>query len=226
MGVIMYVYGCILLGYTVYRSYDFLQYNLPTAIAGEVALLGVFALDIGLIVWDTAYSYFAKSKRQEQISLAFIVVDFLGSFGAGVADMILRQTMINYVMPPVLGKILIYGIPAIVAGNVAALIYYMINDPTQAEKRVRRRIEAKVIEGALEQVEADADALAQEVKKSIAEVIKRRAKENVTGRYFARKTEGVSVKEEPEIVELLEKALPSGNGNGKGEGRNFSLPKR
>ncbi len=208
MTIVLYVYGAILLGYTVYRSYDFLSYNLPQAIAGEVALLGVFALDVGLIIWDTVYSYAAKSKRQEGVALAFIIVDFIGSFGAGVADMVIRQQMIDYAVPPVLAKLLIYGIPAIVAGNVGALIYYLVNDPGLREARVKRRIEAMVTEMALDEAEADAEALAQEIKKPIADEIKRRAKENVTGRYFAKR----NVKEEKPAAPEAESVRPSANG--------------
>ncbi len=188
MNILLYGYEFVLLAYTGWRTWDFLSTNLPVAIATEIALLGIFALDAGLIAWHTLYRKFANSESQETTAKWLVVVDFAGSLGAGVADMIIRQTMITYSIPPLLAKALIFGIPLIVAINVAAVLYYQANDPDEREERARRRVEAKIRSLAIQDVEDSAEAIAVELKKDISEVLKKKARENITGRYLGRKS--------------------------------------
>ena len=120
---IIRTYALILLAYTGWRTWDFMTAQLP---AGNISLwlplLFLFATEAGLILWHEVSMNHSSTHQQQQISTALTWLDFVGSLAAGVADMIIRQTLdASYTIPPLLRDLLIYGLPALVDEDVHRL---------------------------------------------------------------------------------------------------------
>ena len=120
------VYSLILLGYTGWRTYDFMSSQLPkNDLTFWLSIAFLFATEAGLVLWHEANLNHTTTQEQEYISTAMTGIDFVGSLTAGIADMILRQTILEgYQIPPVLAQFLIFGLPLIMAANVGAVILF------------------------------------------------------------------------------------------------------
>lgn len=152
---IVRVYTFVLLAYTGWRTYDFMMHQLPAGddLSFWLAILFLFATEAGLAIWHEVSISHTSTYTQHYVAVSLTWLDFAGSLGAGVADMILRQTFYEgYQVPPLLASGLIYGLPLLVAINVAGALVYLANDAEQQLDRERRFIDFEASRQALRHV--------------------------------------------------------------------------
>ena len=140
---IVRIYTLVLLLYTGWRTVDFLLHQLPdTELSWWLAIVFLFATEIGILIWHEISLTHTTTYTQHYIATGLTWLDFTGSFGAGVADMILRQTMMaDYKIPPAFALGLIIGLPLIVAINVAGALVFQSNDADLVRLRARKFLE-------------------------------------------------------------------------------------
>jgi hypothetical protein len=158
------------MAYTGWRTYDFISAQVP----GEsymLPLFFLFAAEAGMGLWHEISISHTTTYTQHQIATTLTWLDFAGSFGAGLADMIIRQTMIDYEMPVMLATVLIFGLPALVATNVAGALVYLQNDADDVEKRERRFLSFESHKQAIEALKNNRDKLAKDRKAEIYRAI-------------------------------------------------------
>ena len=178
---IIRVYAFILLGYTGWRTYDFMVNQLPQGQDASqlLALLFLFATEIGLVLWHEISMSHTTTREQHGISTALTWLDLIGSLGAGVADMILRQTFITgYQIPALLATLLIYGLPVAVALNVAGTLLYLSNDGELQIDRAKRQLRFEVTRQAIRELKDNQSAIAEGMKRDIY----RQLRDDVTGK--------------------------------------------
>jgi hypothetical protein len=173
-------YAVILLAYTGWRTYDFMVHQLPAGdLSVWLAILFLFATEAGLMLWHEISIRHTTTREQHYISIMLTWTDFVGSLAAGTADMILRQTFAQgYVIPPALSLFLLYGLPAIVAANVAAVLYYLSNDAETQLDRAKKELRFEITRQALRELKDNEGAIAEGLKKDIF----RKIRDDVTGR--------------------------------------------
>ena len=195
------LYALILLGYAGWRTYDFLLYSLPAGETGSLlALLFLFCTEVGLALWHEVSLRHTSTQEQHYVATALTWVDFAGSLVAGTADMILRQTFAgNYPIPPLLTIILIYGLPMVVALNVAGVLVHLANDSELQIDRAKRELRFEITRQAIRELHDNKSGIAEGMKKDIF----KRLKDDVTGRI---------AKEFLHDVKSAPMATPSGNG--------------
>jgi hypothetical protein len=152
--IFIWAYTFVLLAYTGWRTYDFMLQQLPKSdISYWLALLFLFATEAGMILWHVAATKSTSTYTQHYVSNILVWLDFVASLGAGTADMILRQTFLDgYVVHPLLGQALIYGLPLVVAANVAGALLYLSNDSDTQIDTQRRMIDFEIGHQALKQL--------------------------------------------------------------------------
>lgn len=153
---IIRIYTFVLLIYTGWRTIDFLLMQLPdNDVSWWLALVFLFATEIGIFLWHEISLSHTTTYTQHYIATGLTWLDFTGSFGAGVADMILRQTMMaDYKIPPALAMGLIIGLPLIVAINVAGALVYLANDADLQRMRTRKFLEFEADQQAMAEINA------------------------------------------------------------------------
>lgn len=173
------VYSLVLLAYTGWRTYDFMSSQLPKSdISFWLSIAFLFATEAGLVLWHEAHLHHTTTDTQDKLTFALTWIDFVGSLAAGIADMILRQTFIvGYQIPPMLAQFLLYGLPAIMAINVAGVILYEQNDAEVQEDAAEKAARFEVHKQAMKQIRGDRQALATEK----SGVIYNRLRGHVTG---------------------------------------------
>lgn len=176
---IIRVYSIVLLAYTGWRTYDFMSSQLPKSdISFWLSIAFLFATEAGLVLWHEAHLHHTTTDTQDKLTFALTWIDFVGSLAAGIADMILRQTFIDgYQIPPMLAQFLLYGLPCIMAINVAGVIIFEQNDAEVQEGAAEKAAHFEVHKQAMKQIRADRQALATEK----SGVIYNRLRGNVTG---------------------------------------------
>jgi hypothetical protein len=196
------IYSFILLAYTGWRTYDFISSTLPkNDISFWLSIAFLFSSEAGLLLWHEMNLAHVSTETQEQIAKWMTWVDFVASLAAGVADMILRQTFIEgFSMPPILGQFLIYGLPAIMALNVAAVLQYQANDADTQMEREKRKVNFKIRKEALK----DLKDASEEIAKDKKTLIYRHLRDQVTGQVDRAYMSGSKL---------------SDNSNGNGQGR-------
>jgi len=143
-------YIILMLVYTGWRTWDFITQTLPDNDGTFwLAILFLFATEVGLFMWHEISMRYITTYFQLYIATTLMWVDFVASIGAGVADMILRQTVVNYQVPMWLGQALIYGLPLIVAANVAGAMMYLSNDADLKKQRARKMLDFEADEMAI-----------------------------------------------------------------------------
>lgn len=177
---IIRLYSVILLGYTGWRTFDFMSSNLPKSdISFWLSIAFLFATEIGLVLWHELHLKHTTTDTQDKLSFALTWIDFVGSLAAGIADMILRQTFIDgYVIPVQLAQFLIFGLPCIMAVNVAGVILFEQNDATTLEMKAEKSANFAIHAEAMKQIHASREELANEK----ADVIYSRIRGRVTGK--------------------------------------------
>lgn len=174
------IYSVVLLAYTGWRTYDFMSSQLPKSdISFWLSIAFLFATEAGLVLWHEAHLHHTTTETQDKLTFALTWIDFVGSLAAGIADMILRQTFIEgYAIPPMLAQFLLYGLPSIMAINVAGVILFEQNDAEVQQSAAENAARFEVHRQAMKQIRSDRQALATEK----SGVIYDRMRGNVTGR--------------------------------------------
>lgn len=212
---IVRAYSLALLGYTGWRTFDFMSAQLPTEENNNlIALLFLFATEVGLILWHEISQRHTTTEAQHYLSIALTWVDFAGSLGAGIADMILRQTFIEgYQVPPLLGELLIYGLPLAVALNVAGYVIFMSNDADTQIETAKRQLRFEITKQALKDIGDHRGAIAEEMKANVYN----RLRSDVTGQVIREFTQTPEhYQEKPAIWTQDPASLPhSGNNRPK-----------
>ena len=178
---IVRIYALILLGYTGWRTYDFMASQLPSDQASSqvIALLFLFATEVGLVLWHEVSLNHSSTREQSYLSQALTWADLTGSLGAGVADMIMRQTFsASYQIPPLLAQLLIYGLPLVVVLNVAGVLIYLSNDSETQIERAKKELRFEVTRQAIKELRDNTGAVAEGMKKDIY----RQLRDDVTGK--------------------------------------------
>jgi hypothetical protein len=174
------IYALVLLAYTGWRTYDFMVHQLPSGETGMLlALLFLFATEAGLALWHEISLRHTTTQEQHYTAVALTWIDFAGSLAAGIADMILRQTFAEgYVLPPLLVTFLIFGLPLIVALNIAGVLVYLANDSELQLDRAKRELRHEIHRQAIRELHDNTGAIAEGMKKDIY----RRLRDDVTGK--------------------------------------------
>lgn len=159
-------YSFILLGYTGWRTFDFMSSQLPKDdLSFWLSIVFLFATEIGLLIWHEQALSHVTTETQEGIAKWMTGLDFIGSTAAGVADMILRQTLVeNYVIPAWLVQFLIYGLPLIVAANVGAVLLYLWFDGRSWLEREKRQTMFEITRTAINELKKDRKEIAHAKK--------------------------------------------------------------
>jgi len=202
-------YALVLLGYTGWRTYDFMINQLPAGDTSSwLAILFLFATEAGLVLWHEVSMSHSTTREQQAIATTLTWVDLLGSLAAGVADMILRQTLReNYTIPPTLLTFLIYGLPVIVALNVAGALLYLSNDAELQVDRAKKQLRFEITRQALRELRDNQGSIAEGMKKDIY----RQMRDDVTGKLAREylKPEAIQAAQERAAVK------PGRNGHGE-----------
>ncbi len=166
---IIRIYTFVLLIYTGWRTIDFLLMQLPaTDTSWWLAIVFLFSTEIGILIWHEISLSHTTTYTQHYIATGLTWLDFTGSFGAGVADMILRQTMmVDYKIPPALAMGLIIGLPLIVAINVAGALVYLANDADLQRMRTRKFLEFEADQQAMAEINAGRRKLVANRKRAL-----------------------------------------------------------
>lgn len=212
------IYAFILLGYAGWRTYDFLLTTLPKGDTSYIlSILFLFATEAGLVLWHEVSIKHTSTTEQHYISTGLTWVDFAGSLAAGTADMILRQTFVTgYVIPPLLVTLLVYGLPIVVALNVAGVLIYLANDSELQLDRAKRELKFEITRQALKEMNENKGSIAEQMKSGIYQ----RLKNDVTGKYSASpRSPSMPFMPEPSSPSIAMQAAlsPPGNGNGKSD---------
>ncbi len=176
---IIRLYALILLGYCGWRTYDLMLHQLPQGDTGSLlALLFLFCTEAGLGLWHEISLNHSTTHEQHAVSTGLTWLDFAGSLIAGISDMILRQTLGTYVIPPLLVLTIIYGLPIVVALNVAGVLYYLSNDADTQLDRGKKQLRFEITKQALRELGDNRGAIAESLKRDIY----RKLRDDVTGR--------------------------------------------
>ena len=109
-------YGLVV--YTAIRSIDLVMGTMPAAIK-MFALAVVCGIDLAFLMWDDYAAHKAKSAAQHTVGAVMIVIDLLGIGAALIAD---TATIVDPVgSKDLIVTVAMFGIPALVLANIAAL---------------------------------------------------------------------------------------------------------
>jgi hypothetical protein len=168
MRIAVRAYAIFMLLYTGWRTYDFMLAQMPaTDLSVYLALIFLFATEIGLLMWHEAGLSHITTYQQLHIATILMWLDFVGSLSAGVADMIIRQQMIDFVMPRSVGLALIYGLPLIVAANVAGALLFLSFDADTIKTRAVKMLNFEADRQALQELAIHKKAIVANRKKGL-----------------------------------------------------------
>lgn len=205
---IVRIYALILLAYTGWRTYDFMTQQLPAGYTSMyLSILFLFATEAGLLLWHEVSMSHSTTLEQQHISTGLTWLDFVGSLSAGIADMIMRQTLITgYQIPPLLITALIYGLPTAVAANVAGALIYLSNDAEKQIDRAKSQLRFEVTRLAIRELRDNSTAIAETLKKQIYHELR----DDVTG-----KIERQYLNRSAPSQLVMPAAIAKPNGNGR-----------
>jgi hypothetical protein len=127
----------VLFIYTAWRSYHFLSGSVPDDMQ-IMALVGLWGLDIGMIIWSLVWIFGSTEKYQDWIAMSFFLIDMTGVVLTSLTDS-LSFSNPNNAMTAMLQGIAAPAIPLIVVANVVAgFIYHMTSPSTRARRDARR----------------------------------------------------------------------------------------
>ena len=118
--LLIVVLDLILLGYTCYRSFRFLQNtfagNDTTGEYTVAAIIALVGLDIAAVAWSLVWMFGSTTKWQDIVSLLMFVVSIIGMVLTSMTDTLSGEGTV----PVALQYSAYYGVPAIILLNVAA----------------------------------------------------------------------------------------------------------
>lgn len=200
VGLLLVVYGAV-------RSYDFISLTVPPD-RQWWALAGLAASELGMLAWLVAFLWDeGSSSAQNAIAIGMMVIDFLGSIALSSADMFLVSAdrgLILELAPETVNMILI-GLAALVAINVGAGLAHLASDPGAARARAQREAFAQIEDEALVKIRENANVLAAELGKAIADDWKARTRVEYRNRIAS---SGRSEKELPPATNAFDAGNP------------------
>jgi|GEM_PF-2066220 len=130
----------VLFIYTAWRSYHFLSNSVPDDMQ-IMALVGLWGLDIGMIIWSLVWIFGSTEKYQDWIAMSFFLIDMTGVVLTSLTDSLMFSNP-NNAMTEMLQGIAAPAIPLIVVANVVAGFIYHMTAPSTRARRDARRAEA------------------------------------------------------------------------------------
>lgn len=144
--LLIIVLDLILLGYTCYRSFRFLQNTFAgNDTTGEytiAAIIALVGLDVAAVAWSLVWMFGSTTKWQDVVSLLMFVVSIIGMVLTSMTDTLAGEGTV----PDALKFAAYYGVPAIILLNVSAGITYHMISPQVALSRKERRLKADTLE--------------------------------------------------------------------------------
>jgi len=127
----------VLFIYTAWRSYHFLTDSVPDGMQ-IMALVGLWGLDIGMVIWSLVWMFGSTEKYQDWTAMAFFLIDLLGVVLTSLTDS-LSFSSPDGSMTATLQGIAAPAIPLIVVANViAGFVYHMTSPKTRAQRDNRK----------------------------------------------------------------------------------------
>jgi len=208
---IIRLYALVLLGYTGWRTYDFMSQSLPANSTGQIlSILFLFATEAGLLIWHET-SLRSTTSEQETIAVSLTWLDFTGSLGAGIADMILRQSLTTMVIPPWLTMSLIYGLPITVALNVAGALLFISNDAETQISKAKAHLRFDITKQALKELSDNSAQIAEKMKPAIYANLR----DDVTGKIESQYQQARKPSAQAPTPDQTPIIVSKPNGNGK-----------
>ena len=204
---IIRAYSLILLVYTAWRTVDFLLSQLPKSdLSLWLSLAFLFASEAGLILWHEISLNHSTTREQHGLAVALTWVDFVASLAAGTADMILRQTLLEgYTIPTFLAQALIYGLPLVMAGNIAGVLLWFSNDAETQIQRAKSELRYETFRLAIKDLRESKTHVAESMKAAIARELRDSVTQRMTKEYLR----------EPRPSKPSQEPTFSGNGGGE-----------
>lgn len=144
--LLIIILDLILLGYTCYRSWRFLQGTFAgNDTTGEytiAAIIALVGLDIAAVVWSLVWMFGSTTKWQNVVSLTMFVVSLIGMVLTSMVDTLTGEGNV----PAVLKQSAYYGVPAIILLNVSIGVVYHMISPQISLGRKKRQMEANIHE--------------------------------------------------------------------------------
>jgi len=173
--VAIFALDAVLLLYTAWRSWDLLNYSVPSGWQA-LALAGLGGLDLGMIGWSLAWVYGSTTKYQDWLTFAVWLVDAVGVVLTGLADSLLYSPTMQVTegMRATIMTLAWFGIPVIVAANaLGGVVYHFFLSPQALLKRKERKMRYAL---KAQKMEFDLQAEDEEMKAAFARevVLKRR----------------------------------------------------
>jgi hypothetical protein len=136
--LIVLVLDAVLLGFTIYRSWHFLD-NSISAEWKIVAILGLWGLDIGATAWSIVWMFAASNRYQDWTSIGMFLVDLVGMILTSLIDSLVYAKSGAVAVPDIIQQGAQYAIPIIIIMNVVAgFLYHMISDRTMLMREERK----------------------------------------------------------------------------------------
>lgn len=181
-----YAFGLLI--YTGWRTFDFMMSQLPQSdLSFYLALAFLLCTEIGLVLWHEAHLTHVTTDNQNRLTAIMTWLDFAGSLMAGIADMIIHQTMLDgYVVPREFALMLMYGLPLIFGLNVAAAILYEQWDAETLEEKAEKALRFEAHRQAIKDLKKERSGFAELEKKNIYKRIKGQATRSLEQRYGER----------------------------------------
>lgn len=139
---LMTFYAVVLLVYAGWRTYDYVSGSLTgidATTATLIAVIFLFASEIGLLIWLHKAMPSASTDAQETISTAMIFINFAGSMVLGLAD-VLKHNQVYVIDLQWLDPILLLAPWVLIAANVLGVVLYHLNDSEEMLHRAERRL--------------------------------------------------------------------------------------
>jgi len=168
-GIMLFVLGAALLGYTASRTLSFIELTLPD----DKILLGYLALaafDGGLIVWTLLYMWNAASHVQRGIALGMIGVSIVGVCIGFIADTLVQsgRNGIAVKVDNATIQTALWVTVIIIALNIIASFAYHLTSPSHHERVQEQELRATIEAAARKQVSKNAEVLAEQLAPRMA----------------------------------------------------------
>ncbi len=138
--LVVLLLDAILLIYTGWRSFDFLNTTIPTSFQ-MLAIVGLWGLDIGALAWSLVWIFGSSETYQDWTSMAFFVIDLLGVATTSLTDSLMYSAK-GGAMTGTLTGLATVLIPLIIFGNVVAGFIYHLTSPATKARREKRKADA------------------------------------------------------------------------------------
>ena len=139
--VLLLILDGVLFIYTGWRSYHFLSGSMPDGME-IMGLVGLWGLDIGVVVWSLVWIFGSAEKYQDWTAMAFFLIDLIGVVLTTLTDSLTFSSP-DGTMTATLQGIAAPAIPLIVVANVIAGFIYHMTSPRVRLQRERRKTEAE-----------------------------------------------------------------------------------